>query len=166
LDACTDLLVRHGGHAAAAGFTVKNDDLDTLVMRLREIADEQLRDVELMPVLDIDREIKLEHLNRKYIAEIFENLHQLEPTGRENPEPVFASFGVDVRYARTVGRDGSHLKLTLQAGNNTFDAIAFRQGYWMEAMPERIDVAYRFENNEYNGRTSLQLNVKDIRTAE
>ena len=166
LDACADLLVRHGGHAAAAGFTVKNDDLDTLVMRLREIADEQLRDVELMPVLDIDREIKLEHLNRKYIAEIFENLHQLEPTGRENPEPVFASFGVDVRYARTVGRDGSHLKLTLQAGNNTFDAIAFRQGYWMEAMPERIDVAYRFENNEYNGRTSLQLNVKDIRTAE
>ncbi|MGI6740874.1 MAG: single-stranded-DNA-specific exonuclease RecJ [Brevefilum sp.] len=166
LDVCADLLVRHGGHAAAAGFTVRNEDLDELVARLREMAEDQLGDVDLIPVLDIDREIKLEHLNQKHISDIFSNLHQLEPTGRENPEPVFASFDVDVRYARCVGRDGSHLKLTLGAGRNTFDAIAFRQGHWMEAMPERVDIAYRFEINEFNGRSNLQLNIRDIRAAE
>ncbi|MEA3325911.1 MAG: single-stranded-DNA-specific exonuclease RecJ, partial [Chloroflexota bacterium] len=83
-----------------------------------------------------------------------------------NPEPVFASYDVAVRYARAVGRESSHLKLTLQAGANNFDAIAFRQGYWMENMPNRIDLAYRFEINEFNGRSSLQLNVKDIKASE
>jgi single-stranded-DNA-specific exonuclease len=65
-----------------------------------------------------------------------------------------------------VGREGKHLKLALQAGANTFDAIAFRQGYWMEDMPDRIDLAYRFEVNEFNGRSTLQLNVKDIKATE
>jgi len=166
LDACADVLVRHGGHAAAAGFTVRNENLDTLVTCLRRIAEEKLGDVELLPVLDIDREIKLEHLNGRHISDILDNLHKLEPTGRENPEPVFASFGVDVRAARAVGREADHLKLTLGAGKNSFDAIAFRQGYWMEDMPDRVDIAYRFEINEFNGRSNLQLNIKDIRAAE
>ena len=166
LDACADLLVRHGGHAAAAGFTVRNEDRDALVARLREIAQTELDGLELLPELIIDREIKLDKLARHYIPGILEDLHQLEPTGRGNPEPVFASFGVDVRHARVVGREGTHLKLTLGAGLNTFDAIAFRQGYWMADLPERVDVAYRFEINEFNGRSTLQLNVKDIRAAE
>ena len=72
---------------------------------------------------------------------------------------------VAVRQARPVGREGSHLKLLLQAGANTFDAIAFRQGYWLEDMPDLIDIAYRFEENEYMGRSSLQLNIKDIKAA-
>jgi len=165
LDACSDLLVRHGGHAAAAGFTVRNEDRDALVARLREIAMAELDGVALLPVLNIDREIKLDKLSGKYISGILEDLHQLEPTGRGNPEPVFASYGVAVRYARAVGREANHLKLTLQAGTNSYDAIAFRQGYWLEDMPERIDLAYRFEINEFNGRSNLQLNVKDIKAA-
>ena len=165
LDACSDLLVRHGGHAAAAGFTVRNEDRDALVARLRDIAEEQLGELDLLPVLKIDRDIKLEHLNGRYISGILDDLHQLEPTGRGNPNPIFTSYGVDVRYARTVGREGTHLKLTLQAGGKTYDSIAFRQGYWMPDLPDRIDLAYRFEINTFNGRSSLQLNVKDIKPA-
>lgn len=165
LDACSDLLVRHGGHAAAAGFTVRNEDRDALVARLRGIAEEQLRELELLPVLKIDREIKLEHLNGRYISGILDDLHQLEPTGRGNPNPIFASYGVEVRYARLVGRERTHLKLTLQAGGKAYDAIAFRQGYWQPDLPDRIDLAYRFEVNTFNGRSTLQLNVKDIKAA-
>ena len=165
LDRCADLLVRHGGHAVAAGFTVRNENRDELVARLRQMADDQLIGLDLSPVLWIDREIKLAHLSQKYITGILNDLYQLEPVGRGNPEPVFASYNVAVRFAKAVGRDGSHLKLTLQAGSNTFDAIAFRQGYWMDEMPERIDLAYRFEMNEFNGRSSLQLNVKEIKPA-
>jgi len=165
LDECADLLVRHGGHAAAAGFTVRNENFDALMERLTLIAREQLSEVVLEPELVIDRENNLAKLGRKYIPGILEDLHQLEPTGRGNPEPVFASYGVRVRHARSVGREGSHLKLTLQAGKYVFDGIAFRQGYWMADMPERVDIAYRFEMNVFNGRSSLQLNIKDIKAS-
>jgi len=166
LDQCADLLVRHGGHAAAAGFTVRNENMDALLEKMRTIVAEQLGEVELLPELIIDREIKLEGLAPQYIPGILEDLHKLEPTGRENPEPIFVSRNLSVRSARTVGREGSHLKLYLQAGNYSYDAIAFRQGYWMTDMPEKVDIAYRFEVNEFNGRSTLQLNVKEIKAAE
>jgi single-stranded-DNA-specific exonuclease len=165
LDTCAELLVKHGGHAAAAGFTARNQDLDSLIAKLSSIAEEELGELEPLPILDIDRDIQLDKLDRKYIPGILEDLNQLEPTGRSNPQPLFASKCVTVRHARTVGREGSHLKLTLKAGTNTFDAIAFRQGYWKEDMPEKIDIAYRFEINEFNGRSTLQLNVKDLRAS-
>ena len=166
LDACADLLVRHGGHAAAAGFTVRNENVDALVTRMTALVIAELGETAPLPVLDIDREIKLEKLAPGYIPGILDDLHQLEPTGRGNPEPIFASKDVGVRFAKVVGREGAHLKLTLQAGKYTYDAIAFRQGYWLAEMPERIDLAYRFEVNEFNGRSTLQLNVKDIKPSE
>jgi single-stranded-DNA-specific exonuclease len=166
LDECADLLVRHGGHAAAAGFTVRNERVPELVEQLMAIAARELAEVPLEPVIDIDREIKLDKLNAGFIAGIFNDLHLLEPTGRGNPEPVFASYNVAVRHARTVGMEGKHLKLTLQAGGSIYDAIAFQQGHWLADMPERIDIAYRFEENSYMGRVTTQLNVRDIRVAE
>jgi single-stranded-DNA-specific exonuclease len=166
LDECAELLVRHGGHAAAAGFTVRNELVPALVQQLMAIAARELADVTLIPVIDIDREIRLEKLNAGFIAGIFNDLHLLEPTGRGNPEPVFASYNVAVRHARTVGMDGKHLKLTLQAGGSIYDAIAFQQGHWLADLPDRIDIAYRLEENSYMGRVNLQLNVKDIRVAE
>jgi single-stranded-DNA-specific exonuclease len=73
---------------------------------------------------------------------------------------------VAVRHARVVGMEGKHLKLTLQAGGSIYDAIAFQQGHWLADLPERIDIAYRFEENSYMGRVTTQLNVRDIRVAE
>ena len=166
LDQCAELLVRHGGHAAAAGFTVRNENVDALLEKMRAIVAEQLGEMELLPEWIIDREIKLESLAPQYIPGILEDLHKLEPTGRENPEPIFVSRNLTVRSARTVGREATHLKLYLQAGNYSYDAIAFRQGYWMAEMPEKVDIAYRFEVNEFNGRSTLQLNVKEIKAAE
>ncbi len=155
--------MRHGGHAAAAGFTVRNQDVETLVEQLAGIAARELADVLLTPVIDIDREIILEKLDRRYLPMIFNDLHLLEPTGRGNPEPLFASFGVTVESARTVGKEGKHLKLKLKPG---FDAIAFQQGHWAADMPERIDIAYRIEENVYMGRVNVQLNIKDIKASE
>ena len=74
---------------------------------------------------------------------------------------VFCSRNLRVASARAVG-DRQHLKLGLQAGRNSYDAIAFKQGYWLQQLPERIDIAYTFEMNSYMGRNTLQLNVKDI----
>jgi len=165
LDECEHLLVRHGGHAAAAGFTVRNERVPELVQQLTAIAARELDGVALTPVIHIDRKIRLEKLNGRYISGIFNDLYQLEPTGQENPEPVFASFNLIVRHARPVGKGHAHLKMTLQAGDALYDAIAFQQGHWYQDMPDRIDIAYRFEENKYMGRVNLQLNVKDLRPA-
>ena len=161
LDQCADLLEHHGGHAAAAGFTVHNDNLPALVRQLQEIANQQLAGRDLRPILSADAEIPLADLR----PDLLKYLELLQPTGFKNRGAMFASRDLKVASHRTVGRDGSHLKLTVTDGWITFDAIAFRQGHWEEQMPERIDLMFTFEQNEFNGRTSLQLNVRDLKPA-
>lgn len=161
LDQCADLLEKHGGHAAAAGFTVKNENVGLLMARLKEIAAEALAEVDLRPVLVIDMEIPLDDLS----FESFKHLQYLEPTGYGNPSPVFISRNLRVTSSRTVGSDQSHLKLQVSNGKATLDAIAFRLGHLKPDLPAKIDVVYSFEINEWNGRKSLQLNVKDIKPA-
>jgi single-stranded-DNA-specific exonuclease len=161
LDQCGDLLEYYGGHAAAAGFTVRNENMAELQDRLNLLADEQLAGRELQPTISADVEILLSELNPK----VLEYLDWLQPTGYGNPEPVFASRGLRVNNSRKVGKDQSHLKMVVSDGAITFDAIAFRLGYWQQDMPPRIDLMYNFEVNEFRGRETLQLNVRDLRPA-
>jgi single-stranded-DNA-specific exonuclease len=162
LDQCKDLLVRHGGHAAAAGFTVKNENLPELVTRLKEIAREQLSTKDLRQTLTADLEVPLWELN----FEVLKHLAFLEPTGYGNPEAVFVSRDVKIRALRTVGSEGRHLKLTLEDEHGTsVDAIGFRLGHLKDQLPARVDVLYRLELNEFNGRRTLQLNLKDVKPA-
>jgi single-stranded-DNA-specific exonuclease len=162
LDQCKDLLVRHGGHAAAAGFTVKNHNLPELISRLKEIAKDQLGSRDLRQTLMADMEVLLSELD----FEVLKHLLFLEPTGYGNPEAVFVSRNIKVKAARTVGSEGKHLKLTVEDERGaSVDAIGFRLGHLKENLPANIDVLYRFEANEYNGRRTLQLNLKDLKPA-
>src|SRR5512133_1335969 len=152
LDLCKDLLVRHGGHAAAAGFTVKNENLPELVSRLKEIAKDQLGSRDLRQTLSADMEVPLTQLN----FEVLDHLKFLEPTGYGNPEAVFVSRNVKVKMARTVGSEGRHLKLTLEDERGaTVDSIGFRMGHLKPELPPYVDVLYHFEANEYNVRKTL-----------
>jgi single-stranded-DNA-specific exonuclease len=164
LDQCHDLFVRHGGHAAAAGFTIPTSKLDELFIRLSDIAERQLGGQELQPTLAIDAVVPLHRLK----PELFTALQQLEPHGYANPQPIFASKHVTIVEIRTVGADNSHLKLRLSDGSVTFDAIAFRLGALAArlARGDKIDVAYTFEENEWMGEKRFQLNVKDIKWSE
>ena len=163
LDECRELLVRHGGHAAAAGFAVKNENLETLRVRLEVIAERELAGRNLMPSFSVDAEVPLGDLDWALV----EQLRQLEPCGYANTQPVFATRGLEVLSARLVGSDGRHLKLAVRDPRTRtgMDAIAFRMGEWYGNLPSRVDLAYAVEINEFNGRKSLQLNVKDMRAA-
>jgi len=162
LDLCKDLLVRHGGHAAAAGFTVKNENLPELVTRLKSIAKEQLDGKDLRQTLSADMEVPLSDLN----FEVLKHLEYLEPTGYGNHEAVFVSRNVKVKSARTVGADAKHLKLSFDdERGNTFDSIGFRLGHLRDTLPARVDVLYHLEVNEWNGKRTLQLNLKDVKAA-
>lgn len=159
LDECKDILVRHGGHSMAAGFTVRTENLAELETRLKEIAARSL-DGELTPVINIDAETPLHEMN----WELQKALAQLEPFGYGNREPIFISRGVTVRDARVVGSE--HLKLLLSDGQSVWDCIAFRQGGWINDLPRRIDVAYQLDARTFNGEVRLQLNVKDLQPSE
>ena len=163
LDKCADLLVRHGGHAAAAGFTVRNENLSELVSRLKTIAADQLSNEDLRPTVTAEAEVSLTEMR----ADLFEKcLKYLEPTGYGNREAAFVARNVKVKSARTVGADAKHLKLSLEDENHFIhDAIGFRLGEWQKKMPPRVDILFTYEVNEYNGRIGYQLNLKDLKPA-
>lgn len=161
LDQCADLLVRHGGHAAAAGFTIKNENLPELKERLKSAAAMQLSDRELRPTLYADMEVPLAEMK----PEVLKYLDYLQPTGYANPEAVFVSRNLKIKTARTVGADAKHLKLTLTDGRVTYDAIGFRLGDMYKNLPASVDALYTFEANEFNGRVSMQLNLKHIKAS-
>ncbi len=164
LDECRELFVRHGGHAAAAGFTIETAKLDVLAQRLSDIAQRELGGQELLPTLSVDAVLHLHKLK----SDLFHALKQLEPHGYANPTPVFASRGVSIVELRTVGMDGAHLKMKVGDGGTVFDAIGFKFGPMAERLTrgDKLDIAYTFEENEWNGERKYQLNIKDIKYAD
>lgn len=166
LDETADLLVRHGGHAQAAGFTVRNENLEPFIARMMAIASEQLDGRDLLPTLAIDAEIELDEVDWA----LHETLALLEPTGMENPTPVFLSRNVEVMSHRAVGQGGDHLQLRLSSVNGgqahqLLPGIAFRQGAWANHLPQYVDIVYTIGVNDYNGRRTLQLLIQDLRPA-
>jgi len=159
LESCGELFENFGGHAAAAGFTVLNDRLPEVMERLNTYAQEKLGGLALRPTLVADAEIELSELK----PDILNQIDLIEPTGYGNPQVSLVSRGLQVRDTRAVGQEGRHLKLVVTDGWITYDAIAFRHGHWAQAMPKTVDLLYRFEANEFNGRKSLQLNVRDLK---
>ena len=159
LDECSDLLIRHGGHAQAAGFTIHNHNIPALKSRLQDIATKSLAGQELVPTVQIDAVLDLNMLN----DELFDELQQLEPTGHDNLAPVFCVENVRVGEAKRMGRDEQHLRLKLQGQYKNLDAVGFGLGDWLDHIPARVDLAFQLEMNEWNGKRTLQLNLKDIR---
>ena len=159
LDQCAELIEHHGGHAAAAGFTVREENLPILIERLSEIALQQLAQIDLRHKLQADVQLPLKELR----PDLLQHLNRLQPTGYGNRQAYFVSRNLKVTSSRKVGRDENHLRLTVTDGHITYDAIAFGLGNWYDQMPGKIDLFYSFELNEYNGRTSLQLNVRDLK---
>ena len=159
-----ELFVRYGGHAAAAGFTIQNTNIPTLETHLQALARQQLGDQPGRPVLAIDALLNLRELSWELLAE----LERLEPFGHGNPSPILMSSGVEVVEARTRGADAQHLSMRLrQPGGPVVEAIAFRLGHLLEPLRRhpRIDVAYSLGANHWDGKSQLQLKVRDFRRA-
>jgi single-stranded-DNA-specific exonuclease len=162
LDQCDDILLKYGGHPAAAGFTLPTSRLNDLRDKLCEIADKQFEGQLLAPSLRADAEVSFTELDQPLLF----LLAQMEPYGAENPAPVFVARNVTVREHRAIGKDGDHLRLKLMQNKVTREAVAFRMGkQWAGKLPPTIDLAFSFEWNDYNGTRALQLNVKDIQVA-
>ena len=159
LQHCAPLLEKFGGHEMAAGLSVKAGNVDELRETLNEFAARTLKDEDLQPQVRIDAVLKLDDLD----ADFFEQLERLEPCGMDNPTPVFAVEGAQLRgKPRIVGKN--HLRFTVTDGDTTVQAIWWGKGDF--EFPEgAFDVAFMAELNEYGGRESVQLKVRDIRAS-
>ncbi len=158
IDRCSELLVKHGGHARAAGFTLETEMEELFAERMMRIAQDEITEEDLVPRIRIDAEVSIDQLDFK-LLEFFE---RLEPCGEGNRTPALATRDAKVLAKKVVGADGKHLKLTLSQNKRSMDAIAFRMGELIDEIPSRIDVAYNFERNEYMGIESMQMNIMDI----
>lgn len=161
LDQCADLLIRHGGHAQAAGFAVHNENIPILRERLLEIAGARFAGEAPTPILKIDAEVRLYELSE----DLFHELRRLEPTGANNPAPLLMARRLKVVHKRTLGKENAHLKLNLADHNCEMEAIAFRMGHLLEQIGDRVDVAFRLDVNEWNGVRRLQLVVEDLQAS-
>jgi single-stranded-DNA-specific exonuclease len=124
LQQCDDLLIKHGGHAMAAGFSVKADRVDALAQRLDAVVRERLGGVRPVPEIRVDAEMQGELLTPRLALE----LASLEPCGSANPQPRFLLRDVKVHGVRQAGADADHLRCKLTVGRFTFDAMAWRRG--------------------------------------
>jgi single-stranded-DNA-specific exonuclease len=165
IESCSDLLENFGGHKYAAGLTMKVQNLPKFRERFEKFVSETIDPEQLIPVVEIDTELQLRDINEKF----FRILKQFEPFGPENISPVFLSENVvDNGYGRTVGTNGEHLKLTLIQEENPFQvfpAIGFHQGSDFPKVNQGapFDICYQLMENEFRGRTSLQIHLLDIK---
>ncbi|MBK9355909.1 MAG: DHH family phosphoesterase [Bacteroidales bacterium] len=163
IDECSDLLEHFGGHKYAAGLSMKPENLNAFIEKFETVATRMISDDMLTPEVEIDLDIKLNEINQKFMRV----LKQFAPFGPGNMSPVFQTNGViDNGYGRVVGKN--HLKLTIghpEIASAPFPAIAFQQGdhfpYISSGRP--FNICYHIEENEWNGKKDIQLNIKDIK---
>jgi single-stranded-DNA-specific exonuclease len=166
LDEVGGWLIRHGGHARAAGFTVKTERLEDFVQALGHVAAGLLPDrSDLRPTLEIDAVVKFEEINWA----VLEQFARLQPCGHENAPPQLLCAGVRVREARRMG-SGKHMRLIVDNGpaSVVLDAVGFQMGDWCDRLGEgsHVDLVFYLEVNEWQGRKRLQLNLQDLRLAD
>lgn len=158
LGACAGLLKQFGGHAMAAGLEVEEQNLEAFKIRFNEAVAAQIQGADLRPILEIDRVITLGEADEA----LMDGLKRTGPFGQDNPEPVWAVCGVSAADSRILKE--KHLKLTLADGKIRREAIGFNLAEKLPAGP--VDVAFTLQENSWNGRTAVQLNIRDIRPAQ
>jgi len=156
---CGDLLVRHGGHAMAAGLSIAPDNIDLLRRRLNGLARCRLQPEDLEPALRLDAEVGLDEINFAMLAEF----EKLKPTGQGNPAAQFCARNLS--HARPLQRMGGarqHVKLWANDGARTHEAVWWNGGD--KSLPVgKFDLAFAPGINVFNGKTSVQLKVLDWR---
>ena len=161
LESCADLLEGFGGHELAAGFTIREENIDAFRQRMNRFVRTSM-DGEL-PVSSLEIDAPILVPSAVTLSEV-EHLSQLEPYGSGNPRPVFALLGATVDSLQTVGQ-GRHLKLRLSKGTCRFDAIFFSATAESCGVStgSRVDAAFYLQANSFRGQTTLQLQLIDIR---
>ena len=163
LEACSEHLEQFGGHKYAAGMTLLKENYQTFKDAFENVVKETIHPDSLTPEISIDAEINFSDITPKLVR----ILQQFEPFGPQNMTPVFLTKNVkDSGYAQRLGADEEHLKLFVRQNNSEgMAAIGFGLGNKIELTTEKksVEAVYCIDENEWNGNTSVQLRLKDIK---
>ena len=166
LEACTDYIEQFGGHKYAAGLTLLEINYEKFKKKFEQVVKDSIPKELLQPEIKIDQKIELSEITSKF----YRILKQFGPFGPQNMKPVFLIKNLkDTGYSRKVGADESHLKLSVVSeGGQKMDGIGFNLGKWHAniASGNPFNIVFTIEENHWNGNTSLQLNIKDIKLEE
>ena len=165
LSKCKELLISFGGHPMAAGLSLNENKLLVFKEKFSKLAFEKLEHKDLINSLDIEGELDLNLINTSD-SRFMNFLDKLGPFGPENESPIFITRNVyPLENPKLIGKKGEHIKFSIRKNNNTINAIGFNKGKDGEKMSngQSIDIAYVVEKNEWKGKTSVQLNIKDIK---
>jgi single-stranded-DNA-specific exonuclease len=154
---CDDLLLRHGGHAMAAGLSITPDKIDSLRKKLNELARLKLKPEDLQPPLRLDAEVGLDEINFNLLAE----LEKLKPTGQGNPGVQFCARNLShAKPLQRMGAQKQHVKLWVSDGEVTHEAVWWNGGD--KSLPVgKFDLAFAPQVNEFSGRRTVQVKVLD-----
>lgn len=165
LKECEDLLIQFGGHEFAAGLTMEEGNFEAFRTRFNEIVKLRLCDEDFRPELIIDAAVSLSDINDRF----WKILNQFEPYGPNNLKPIFVSKGLRIiGHPMKVGKD--HLKLKLSQNVKdapVFDAIGFNLGrYYDDVLQSKagdLQIAFTIDENTWHGKTTLQIQIRDIK---
>lgn len=161
IDSCRDLLTNFGGHAFAAGLSMREDNLPEFKARFEAFVAANIRPEQQQPTLEIEDQIRLSDIT----PQMFQVIQCLAPYGPNNPQPRFVTRNLtNLKYTKRVGEQGKHLKLDVTDGTAAISGIAFGAGDWAIKLQngEAVDIAYVLEPNTWNGKTSIQMVAQDI----
>ncbi len=167
IESCTDIIENFGGHTFAAGLSLKLENLEEFKARFEKYVAENITAEQRAPTLEIEAEIDFREITPRF----FKCLKQLSPFGPGNPKPLLSTSKVyDYGTSRLVGRKLEHIKLELvdSKSENILNGIAFGMHEYSKYIKELkpFDICYTLEENNYNGNTSIQLLIKEIKTYE
>ena len=164
IEGCRDLLENFGGHTYAAGLSMKESNLKAFTERFYKLAADEVTPDQLVPQIDIDAVLDLKEITPKFMSD----MKKMSPFGPDNQKPVFCSLDVkDYGTSKLVGKELEHLKLELidDQSKTPIHAIAFGMYQYNDYIKNMkpFNICYTIEENIYNGNTSLQLLIKDIK---
>lgn len=159
LSKCDKHIDRFGGHSMAIGISVSKENYNSFKNEFEEFVSNTNIN-ELIPVIRVDEEVTAKDIGVNIVKE----LSMLEPFGEANKMPIFMYKNLKINSIRALS-DGKHLKLSLRDEGTFIDAIGFNMGYLVDEflLGDKVDVLGNLEINSFNGRESVQINLKDIR---
>lgn len=167
LEASSEFLEQFGGHMYAAGMTLKEENYEAFKNKFEEVVQQTIHPDLLIPEISVDLEINLEQIDERFMR----ILKQFEPFGPENMTPIFLSKALnDTGYGKTLGKEEDHLRLFIkqQSHLDGMAAIGFGLANKKKYIEnhQKFDAVYSVDENEWNGKTSLQLRLRDIRKSQ
>ena len=162
---CGEHLLQFGGHAYAAGLTIKEDQVEAFRNAMNEVGHRHLNEEDLISEVGVDTVLRLDEIDLSF----YSRLALLEPFGAENPVPCFLSQGVQFQEVKQIGKEKNHVRFRVRQGSGRIEGVGFGLAEVfdsVEVATETFDIAYEINLNTWNGREKLEIKLVDLRLAD